>query len=165
MFYKIAFLSLSLLSLMNCSSQNSNKNESSMKTIEEKNISGNIFINEGESVLLKESGITIKFLSISEDSRCPEGVTCVWAGVAIADLELSSKTEKAKPASIATMNWQAKNHSKNVLFENYSIELMEVTNPDKNISNKGKYKIGLSLRKLPENQTGELPLTEIKPTN
>ncbi|WGF93640.1 hypothetical protein [Aequorivita marisscotiae] len=33
---------------------------------------------KGETVVLK--GISIKFLEVVEDSRCPTGVDCIWAG-------------------------------------------------------------------------------------
>ncbi|HKU50026.1 MAG TPA: hypothetical protein VJP79_08755 [Nitrososphaera sp.] len=34
----------------------------------------------GESVIIAGSGITAKLLNITEDSRCPSDVTCIWAG-------------------------------------------------------------------------------------
>jgi hypothetical protein len=30
--------------------------------------------------MLKRGGLTLKFLKVKEDSRCPTGVDCVWAG-------------------------------------------------------------------------------------
>ncbi|MCB0466259.1 MAG: hypothetical protein KDC78_11410 [Aequorivita sp.] len=49
---------------------------------------------KGETIILK--GISIKFLEVLEDSRCPEGVTCIWAGRAIVKVEVTSngKTEE-----------------------------------------------------------------------
>lgn len=40
-------------------------------------------------------GITIKFLDVIEDSRCPKGTNCIWEGRAIVKAEVSSegKTE------------------------------------------------------------------------
>ncbi|MEN3186784.1 MAG: hypothetical protein ABDK94_03955 [Atribacterota bacterium] len=34
----------------------------------------------GGAVILKESGISIKFLEVIEDSRCPDGGICPWEG-------------------------------------------------------------------------------------
>jgi hypothetical protein len=42
----------------------------------------------GETVILK--GISIKFLEIVEDSRCPTGVNCFWAGRAIVKVQVTS---------------------------------------------------------------------------
>lgn len=47
-----------------------------------------IKISKGETVVLK--GVTIKFLDVVEDSRCPEGVSCIWAGRAIVKVEVTS---------------------------------------------------------------------------
>lgn len=34
----------------------------------------------GEETTLPDSKIRIKFLSVDDDSRCPQGVNCIWAG-------------------------------------------------------------------------------------
>ena len=36
----------------------------------------------GKTALLKGENISIKFDSVTADSRCPTGVTCIWAGEA-----------------------------------------------------------------------------------
>ncbi|WP_051285290.1 hypothetical protein [Aequorivita capsosiphonis] len=48
----------------------------------------------GETVVLK--GVSVKFLEVVEDSRCPENVNCIWAGRAIVKAEVTSngKTEE-----------------------------------------------------------------------
>lgn len=47
-----------------------------------------IKVPKGETVVLK--GVSIKFLDVVEDSRCPEGVNCIWAGRAIVRAEVTS---------------------------------------------------------------------------
>ncbi|QAA82063.1 hypothetical protein EI546_10170 [Aequorivita sp. H23M31] len=41
-------------------------------------------------------GISIKFVEVVEDSRCPKGVNCIWAGRAIVKVEVTAngKTEE-----------------------------------------------------------------------
>ena len=53
-----------------------------------------IKVPKGETVVLK--GVSIKFLEVVEDSRCPKGVDCIWAGRAIVKVEVTSngKTEE-----------------------------------------------------------------------
>lgn len=34
----------------------------------------------GEQVVISEAGLKISFASVEEDSRCPKGVDCIWAG-------------------------------------------------------------------------------------
>jgi hypothetical protein len=48
-----------------------------------------IQIKIGESVALEGGRLTIKFKSLAGDSRCPQGVECVWEGNAEVILEVS----------------------------------------------------------------------------
>lgn len=49
---------------------------------------------KGETIILK--GVSIQFVEVVEDSRCPEGVDCIWAGRAIvkAKVTANGKTEE-----------------------------------------------------------------------
>ena len=44
----------------------------------------------GQSVVITGEDLGIKFLEVSEDSRCPKGVTCVWEGRVVALVEIST---------------------------------------------------------------------------
>jgi len=44
------------------------------------------------SVTIK--GITVKFIEVVEDSRCPKDVNCIWAGRAIVKVEVDAKGKK-----------------------------------------------------------------------
>lgn len=57
-----------------------------------------IKVSKGETVVLK--GVSIKFLEVLEDSRCPTGVTCIWAGRAIVKIEVSSNGTKQEKTLI-----------------------------------------------------------------
>ncbi|MGA9773619.1 MAG: hypothetical protein WBV94_31605 [Blastocatellia bacterium] len=37
-------------------------------------------IRYGQEVTVKGEGLKVKFVSVPDDSRCPENVTCVWEG-------------------------------------------------------------------------------------
>ncbi|HLV92201.1 MAG TPA: hypothetical protein VKX34_03680 [Aequorivita sp.] len=45
---------------------------------------------------LEANGVSVKFLEVVEDSRCPKDVSCIWAGRAIVKAEVTSngKTEE-----------------------------------------------------------------------
>lgn len=47
---------------------------------------------QGETVIIK--GVSIKFLEVIEDSRCPKDVTCIWAGRAIVKVEVIANGKK-----------------------------------------------------------------------
>jgi hypothetical protein len=51
-----------------------------------------IKVPKGETVLVK--GVSVKFLDVLEDSRCPTDVTCIWAGRAIVKVEVTSNGNK-----------------------------------------------------------------------
>ena len=53
----------------------------------------------GQEVTIKGEGLKIGFASVAEDSRCPEGVNCIWAGNA--KIALSLQKGKSKPAPVA----------------------------------------------------------------
>ncbi len=46
----------------------------------------------GQSVLLPHEGYTITFERVTEDSRCPIGVVCFWAGDGAAKLKVRDNT-------------------------------------------------------------------------
>lgn len=43
----------------------------------------------GQTVLVEGAGFGITFVAVTEDSRCPADVTCVWAGNATVELKVS----------------------------------------------------------------------------
>ncbi|MDT5293210.1 MAG: hypothetical protein QOJ76_90, partial [Acidobacteriota bacterium] len=47
-------------------------------------------IKVGRQVTLKGDGLRVRFVAVGNDSRCPEGVTCVWAGDAEVMLEVGT---------------------------------------------------------------------------
>ncbi|MDD4859637.1 MAG: hypothetical protein PHR56_05465 [Dehalococcoidales bacterium] len=55
-------------------------------------------LSPGDSVVINSEGLRIKFLEVTEDSRCPQGVTCIWAGQVSCLVEVgdTKKTEQLK---------------------------------------------------------------------
>jgi hypothetical protein len=39
-------------------------------------------LGEGQTATIESEGLSVSFVNVSEDSRCPSGVTCIWAGQA-----------------------------------------------------------------------------------
>jgi hypothetical protein len=48
-----------------------------------------IEINYGQCVSFQDNHLTIKFVAVEEDSRCPEGAVCVWEGNGRVAIEVS----------------------------------------------------------------------------
>jgi hypothetical protein len=51
-------------------------------------------------VAVKERGIQIGFVEVTEDSRCPRDATCVWAGEVKVQLTLRRDAEEASKREV-----------------------------------------------------------------
>lgn len=69
--------------------------------------------------------ISISFLDITQDSRCPENVVCVWQGLVEVEIlfEVQGKEENIKLSSYP----QFEEVPNSVNFNGYSIKLVDVT--------------------------------------
>ena len=76
----------------------------------------------GQKAHIKSEGLNISFSSVTEDSRCPVGVDCIWAGNAAVAVKLS----KAKGDS-ASVNLNTDLDPKERSFEQYVITLTKLS--------------------------------------
>lgn len=146
---------LAAFSLITCNSQ---KTASSDQTHQE---NGNtetkdniIYFKQGENKFLEDSKMNFTFLSVTEDSRCPEGVNCVWAGAAVVEVEAMGIATRPMKFLLATITMPSRNLSKTAIFDGYIIQLEQVIPyPKKSKNNSKEYTIGISIHKIAENQT------------
>lgn len=156
MLYKAIILSAGLL-LINCKTQKGAQlplkdDVENPGNITKNNTNGSvIYFNEGENRFLDEYQMNVTFKGISEDSRCPKDVNCIWAGVAVAEVEVMGTATRPMTLSLASLDNKGRNYHQSADFNGYTITLTEV-NPypvsaegTKNL--KGKYKIGLTIKK------------------
>lgn len=68
------------------------------------------------------TGIRIKFLNVAEDSRCPTGVNCIWAGVARIKIRLRKNGKAAKDFELNTNQTD-----KTAIFEGHELKLAALT--------------------------------------
>ena len=54
----------------------------------------------GESAALEGATMGVRFVAITEDSRCPQDTTCVWAGEVKAAIEILQRATVAKQAEL-----------------------------------------------------------------
>lgn len=154
MFCKIIISSFALLFLTNCNAQKETKNPEKMVTKDKagKNLEGKIiYFNQGENKFLKEYEMNVTFKNMAEDSRCPEGVTCVWQGAAVTNIELMGITTRPVTIPLATTENAGRNYHTSTVFNGYTISLVEVTPaPASGEGAKalaGKYRIGIIISK------------------
>lgn len=154
--YKAIILSLGSLFLMNCSAR---KKEDTIKMDTNKTgavkmtpANGEIlYFREGENRFLKEYQMNVTFKGISEDSRCPKNVNCIWAGVAVAQVEVMGTATRPMTLQIATLDNQARNYHSSASFNGYTISLADVQPYPNGIDGakalKGQYVIGITIKK------------------
>jgi hypothetical protein len=82
----IMFLTLGMVLLPACS--NNNANEISVKA------NTPFSLPVGKTAVIKGKDFSIKFDSVTADSRCPTGVTCVWAGEAKCNMTVTRNGQK-----------------------------------------------------------------------
>ena len=160
MFHKTIILSLGILALTGCDAQKKTRTETEPK-VAEMNSGTNtsipsdqkdmIYLSQGENKFLKDYEMNVTFKGVSEDSRCPEGVNCIWAGVAVAQIEVMGLATRPMTLNLASMDHAAKNYHQSADFNGYTITLKEVTPYPKAADGTkalaGKYKIGISIQK------------------
>ena len=62
----------------------------------------NFDLQAGQSARVTRTPITVIFRSVSQDSRCPSDVTCVWAGDGAVKLGLQSTTSPSQETTLHT---------------------------------------------------------------
>ena len=73
---KLTLISLILL-IMSCPGQDSNQASNHAKEVP---LDREFGLKVGQEGIIKGEQFKAKFISVLEDSRCPEGVTCIQAG-------------------------------------------------------------------------------------
>jgi hypothetical protein len=90
----------------------------------------------GQTVNINGEGMAIKFVELTNDSRCPKGVQCIWAGEAKCQL------------SIVYYNNETQNVPVTIeLIENGGIDGYSRANW---VNNNGEYKFSFKLMPYPE---------------
>jgi hypothetical protein len=59
-------------------------------------------LSPGQSARVDGSALTISFIGVTEDSRCPVGVQCVWAGNAVVSLSVMVNGDVRSSTSLNT---------------------------------------------------------------
>jgi hypothetical protein len=156
MLYKAIILSLGILTLINCHAQKRTKpHVVTTKTKESMNMEGNIiYFKEGENRFLKEYEMNVTFKGVSEDSRCPKDVTCIWAGTAVAQVEVMGPATRPVILNLATAGHERNHYGSSANFNGYTISLAELmpypAAQDEAKALTGKYKIGIIIKKAEE---------------
>ncbi len=148
MIFRVILL-LSLLSLINCQTQKP-ANEPKKETPSQ-NDSLQINLKQGENKFLQEFEMNVTFKKITEDSRCPKDVHCIWAGNATAEIEVMGIYTRPVVLKLSTTNDYSKKYSNTQKFNGYLFTLLSVS-PENTTSKgfkelQGIYQISLQIEK------------------
>jgi hypothetical protein len=78
-------------------------------------------VRAGQWVTIEGERLRVTFSRVAEDSRCPEGVTCVWAGNARVVLKLSKGRRRA-----STMTLNTGMDPKRGAYRGYEVKLVKL---------------------------------------
>jgi hypothetical protein len=56
----------------------------------------------GQEKLVRSAGVRIKLVEVKEDSRCPQGVECIWAGNVQVALSIDGPGKSARQETLNT---------------------------------------------------------------
>lgn len=157
MFHKVIILSLGIFALTGCDAQKKVKTDAKVSEMpsDTKNTRSDdqknriFYFTEGENKFLSEYQMNVTFKGVSEDSRCPEGVNCIWAGAALAQVEVMGTSTRPMILNLASTDYPERNYHQSADFNGYTITLKEVTpypkSGDGTKALAGKYKIGITI--------------------
>ena len=102
----------------------------------------------GQSASIASESMEIKFIGENQDSRCPTGVDCFWAGQVICDIELTKDGNKNQ---IALTESAGSGLATGYTFQNYKIVFSVSPYPaaGKTIT-KGDYRLTLKVSNSPD---------------
>ncbi|MFY9554455.1 MAG: hypothetical protein WAV20_20560 [Blastocatellia bacterium] len=76
-------------------------------------------IRNGQEVVVRGEKIRVTFRSVTQDSRCPRGVVCAWAGNGEVLIEVARKNKKQVVAMLNTML-----DPKEIVYRGFKIRLV-----------------------------------------
>lgn len=129
-------------------------NQTKTETSSPKSTSGTIYLKEGQNIFLKDQKMNVTFKKITEDSRCPKDVNCIWEGVASAEIELMGVATRPRTFTISTQENASRGFHQTIVFDGVAVILAEVspypTQSQNQKTMQGNYKIGLIFKKATE---------------
>ncbi|UCC81236.1 MAG: hypothetical protein JSW64_07740 [Candidatus Zixiibacteriota bacterium] len=80
-----------------------------------------------QTAVIEPENLSIKFVNVTEDSRCPVGVECIWAGQAKIEVEI--KREDEEPEIIVLTSQAGREELAEMQVKDYFIKLLKVEPP------------------------------------
>jgi hypothetical protein len=91
------------------------------------NVQRDLNLKIGGEEFVREAGLKVKFVAMVEDSRCPEGVDCIWAG----NGKISLTVRKGKYKAV-TFDLNTTSEPRSFIYQGYEITLVKLAPYPKN---------------------------------
>lgn len=78
-------------------------------------------LRSGRQALVKEAGMKLTFTALVEDSRCPEGVDCIWAG----NGKISLTVKKGRHKSVS-FDLNTTTEPRSFVYQGFEITLVKL---------------------------------------
>ncbi len=99
----------------------------------------------GQSASIASENINFEFINITEDSRCPSGVTCIWAGRVSCSIEILR--DRTKSEKILTQSGLTEGYATD-LYEQYQLKFRVEPYPQsKKTINQSDYRLMIEITK------------------
>ncbi len=98
----------------------------------------------GDSAEVATEDLRLGVSAVPLDSRCPEGVVCVWAGVATVAVWVEKGSTQRQELLLSTHDYAG--HSQRAEYLGYEIELLQVAPPKAGTIRQSDYRVTLVVR-------------------
>jgi len=87
------------------------------------NLDSEFVLQVNQSAEIKSEDITVTFLNVTSDSRCPSDVTCIWQGQAGIELGV----QKGEEVSTVNLSIGGDSSPEESIFDSYLIQLVDLS--------------------------------------
>lgn len=113
--------------LCGCTRSLSRERQTQKREVTQANLDEPFALRFGQTASIEGEEIVIRFVDVTEDSRCPVNVTCVWEGQVTIALNISMNGKK--PASYNLTGRAGHEELASAVIDRYSMSLLKVEPP------------------------------------
>jgi hypothetical protein len=115
--------------------------------LNEVNLDHEFSLSPGQSTTIAEENLTIKFIEVTSDGRCPKGAICIWPGEANCLIEITKDSESSHRIVLTQLGLS---RTPKIDFANYKIRFDLQPYPEVGkASDKKGYNLQLVISKKP----------------
>ena len=110
-----------------CAGKKQPKETDMQKSLVTASLGVNFQLKHNQTAVIESENLSVEFMNVAEDSRCPVGVECIWAGQAKIELEIKQKDKE--PENIVLTSIAGQDELAVTQIEDNFIKLIKVEPP------------------------------------